>query len=145
MKKLLIIPFLFLSFYNSHAAILVHKSVAGKSWIVDAVSDEVAGHTVTTGNIQPEGNLQQAEEEETQQPAKRRRKGGWPGVISLITGILSLVLWPALIPAIVFGIIGIKPDRKHRNRAETGLIFAGIAVILAIVFLVIGAFPVLAF
>jgi|GEM_PF-5869465 len=134
-----------LSIYNSHAAILVHTSQAGL---------HAAAYTTYKGDIlkigamsaAPSDNqVQQAEEEETKQPAKRRRKGGWPGVISLITGILSLVLWPALIPAIVFGVIGIKPDRKHRNRAETGLIFAGIAVVLAIVFLVIGAFPVLAF
>ncbi|GAA4468856.1 hypothetical protein GCM10023093_27290 [Nemorincola caseinilytica] len=66
-------------------------------------------------------------------PAASRDNSGWEGIVSLVCGILSLfTLYTAwlCVPAIIFGILGLRAGKKHRGLAIAGLILGAVAFVI---------------
>ena len=77
-------------------------------------------------------------------PDKGKGKTGWPGIVSLVCGVVGLVSAIAWVPlgiaAIVFGIIGLN-QKKHvyTGMALAGLILGAIEILLFILLVAIFA------
>ncbi len=120
---------LILNSHNSYAGFLLKKhnkplveTVVGS----DATADlEIGRQAFATPKENLKSNLCH-----TDNPSNKN--SGWEGTASMWCAIGGIVFFPALICSIVFGAMGLKKGKKHRNRA-----IAGLAISLNIIFLFI--------
>ncbi|GAA4468862.1 hypothetical protein GCM10023093_27310 [Nemorincola caseinilytica] len=130
---LLLASTLLLAPLHSHAGFLVKKQAPASSAAPskkDRKKAERLADLATLHHLVLAKNEKEKAGKQQDKTSPPRDTSGWEGIVSLACGVIALIPFTFLlfIPAIIFGILGLRKGKQFRGLALAGLILGIIAI-----------------